>query len=615
MFCTKCGAQIPDGNLFCTSCGAKVEDQSANIKNIPTTQQPAPVQNDNAQAPAGNAPQQPEAEQQTNSVPAPDSGASVSEPTDAQPVTPPAPIFQPTTSQPTGFQPRGVQNSTPTPNTYFSQPPQSVPTVVANPSSKNKKNLIIICAIALAAVILVVVIFILLTSNHSNPSDDIVAAINDGNYSSAREIYRDKGDEIEDYTAIREAEQKQIDAVIEKLNSGEYDSEKAQKELDKIAKLPKVKDSALEEARNLVYKLESSEKSFNRAEEYLKDGDYYDAIYNYDNVIEEDANYKKAQEGKSKAIDGLRNNAIEEAKSRVESYGYSSALSYLQNQYDSSDYLKDDKKILEQINTYADEAVKKADTDCAEGNYNDAIESLTYCTESLSDGDAKTKIQQKIDDITKNMPTALNSIDVTNGERLYNGNYRDMTDVLGNEYTSNNKKYATLYSSKYYSDEIASGEFYLGKQYAQLQGTIAVESGADNIKANVQILNGTKVLYTSPTLTNKSKPIDIVVDVKDVEWLTIKVSYVPKSGNGSMNVILNDFNFYKEGSTGLKTPEETSKPESSAPEASKPETSKPESSKPEESSKPASSSPESKPESSAASKPESKPETSSKKPN
>lgn len=620
MFCTKCGAQIPDGNLFCTSCGAKVEDQSTNIKNITTPEQPVPVQNDNAQAPAVNAPQQPEAEQQTNNMPAPDSQAPVSQPTDTQPIAPQtpvsqptdtqpiapqAPIFQPMASQPTSFQPGVVQNNTPAPNTYFSKNPQPTSTVTANSSSNNKKNLIIISAIALAAVILIVVIFILLTSNHSNPSDDIVAAINSGDYSSARGIYLDRGDEIDDYTAIREAEQKQIDTVIEKLKSGEYDSEKAQKELDKIAKLPKIKSSAIEEASNLIYKLESSEKSFNNAEEYLKDGDYYSAIYNYDNVIEEDANYKKAQEGRSKAIDGLRNNVIEEAKDRVESYGYSSGLSYLQDNYNSSDYLKNDKKILEQINAYADEAIKKADTTCAEGNYDDAIRDLTYCTESLSDGDAKTKIQQKIDDITKNMPTTLNSFDMTNGERLYGAGYYDMTDVLGNKYTSNNKKYATLYVSKYTNNGTASGEFYLGKQFAQLQGTIAVRSGADNIKANVQILDGTKVLYTSPALTNKSKPIDIVVDVKDVEWLTIKIQYVNKSGDGSMDVILNDFNFYKEGSSGLKAVEETTAPEG----ASKPTASAPESSTPAESGT------ESKPESSAASKPESTTESTSKKSN
>ncbi|MFR2602852.1 MAG: zinc-ribbon domain-containing protein [Collinsella sp.] len=31
MYCTKCGAQIPDGSTFCTSCGARVggvEDQA-----------------------------------------------------------------------------------------------------------------------------------------------------------------------------------------------------------------------------------------------------------------------------------------------------------------------------------------------------------------------------------------------------------------------------------------------------------------------------------------------------------------------------------------------------------------------------------------------------------
>lgn len=53
MYCTKCGAQIPDGSMFCTSCGARVgaaEDQAEPVA--------FPVEDSTASAPAGqHAPQ------------------------------------------------------------------------------------------------------------------------------------------------------------------------------------------------------------------------------------------------------------------------------------------------------------------------------------------------------------------------------------------------------------------------------------------------------------------------------------------------------------------------------------------------------------------------------
>lgn len=48
MYCTKCGAQIPDGSTFCTSCGARVggaEDQAEPVA--------FPVEDATASAPAG----------------------------------------------------------------------------------------------------------------------------------------------------------------------------------------------------------------------------------------------------------------------------------------------------------------------------------------------------------------------------------------------------------------------------------------------------------------------------------------------------------------------------------------------------------------------------------
>ena len=63
-FCTKCGAQVPDGSVFCTSCGAPVNAAPASEQ--PAPQQPAPEQAAPAPAPApvpAPAPQQQQQQQ------------------------------------------------------------------------------------------------------------------------------------------------------------------------------------------------------------------------------------------------------------------------------------------------------------------------------------------------------------------------------------------------------------------------------------------------------------------------------------------------------------------------------------------------------------------------
>ena len=621
MFCENCGAKIADNDMFCQNCGKRIELPAA---------QPAPEQSVNQAEPETSV-QESEQTVQSEEIPAQQVTTAVAEPqqqqanpyaqqaqqqqanlyaqqAQQQQANPYAQQVQQPQANPYAQQaqqsqanPYAQQVQQPQTNPYAPQNPYSIQNgqqqVMQQPKKSNfkiSKKMIIIGSAILAVVIVAVIVICILVSNANNPVNKMINAINDGDYKTAEELYYNNYSALSDNKAVIDAIQAQVDAVEKGYKDGSIDYNTAMNKLDDISDLPMSYETTLSDVKSEMYELKSSADSLKKGDKYLKDKDYDNAIYYYGEVLEKDtANYKKAQEQKAKAVDGIRQKYLDEAKKDFDNGDYKYAISDLQDALNNT-YLDNDKKINEQIATYVDEIIKKSDEYFNNKDYENAVNLIDNTKNMFSeDSDNRKKLDTQLEKLNQEVPVKLSDIKFDSSNTDYFYRYQSGSkDVAGNEYNGDNV--CTMSVSKYHENAYAG--LYVNKDYKKIKGTVAVEKNnysdiGSNTKAYFEIVGDNKTLYKSEVLTNKSEPINFEVNIKNVEKLTIELVYVKNSGNSSMDVILADVELYSKDSSvsdaSANETSEVSKAESSKEEnsktASKPETSKPESSKAESS--------------------------------
>lgn len=589
MFCENCGAKIADNDMFCQNCGKRVE--------FPVTQ-PIPEQNVSQAEPEASA-QNSEQAVQAETVAAQQTAAAVAEPQQPQanPYTQQAQQPQQNSyAQQPQQNPYAQQIQQPQQNPYLQQNPyamQNGQQMAQQPKKSNfkiNKKMIIIGSVVLAVIIAAVIVIGVLVSNANNPVNKMINAINNGEYKTANELYYDNYKALSDNKAVIDAIQAQVDAVRKAYDDGSMDYDTAMDKLDDISDLPMSYETSLSEVRSEIRELKSSADYLKQGDEYLKKKEYSNAIYYYDEVLEKDTtNYKKAQEQRAKAIDGIRQEYLDEAKEEFDNGEYKYAISDLQSALDNK-YLTNDEKINAQIATYVDEIIKKSDEYFNNKDYENAVNLIDNIKSMFDEGsDNYTKLNAQLEKLNKEIPVKLQDIsfDSTNSNYFYR--YQSGSkDISGNEYNSDNV--CTMSVSKYH--ENAYADMYVNKGYKKIKGTIAVKDNnyssiSSDASAYFEVVGDKKTLYKSEALTNKSKPINFAVNIKDVDTLTIRLVYSKGSGSSYIYIILADVEIYSIDSS------EPDAPANEVSEASKVESSKEESSKTEESSKPESSKAES----------------------
>ena len=577
MFCENCGAKIADNDMFCQNCGKRIELPAA---------QPAPEQSVNQAEPETSV-QESEQTVQSEEIPAQQVTTAVAEPQQPQA----NPYAQ--QAQQSQANPYAQQVQQPQTNPYAPQNPYSIQNgqqqVMQQPKKSNfkiSKKMIIIGSAILAVVIVAVIVICILVSNANNPVNKMINAINDGDYKTAEELYYNNYSALSDNKAVIDAIQAQVDAVEKGYKDGSIDYNTAMNKLDDISDLPMSYETTLSDVKSEMYELKSSADSLKKGDKYLKDKDYDNAIYYYGEVLEKDtANYKKAQEQKAKAVDGIRQKYLDEAKKDFDNGDYKYAISDLQDALNNT-YLDNDKKINEQIATYVDEIIKKSDEYFNNKDYENAVNLIDNTKNMFSeDSDNRKKLDTQLEKLNKEVPVKLSDIKFDSSNTDYFYRYQSGSkDVAGNEYNGDNV--CTMSVSKYHENAYAG--LYVNKDYKKIKGTVAVEKNnysdiGSNTKAYFEIVGDNKTLYKSEVLTNKSEPINFEVNIKNVEKLTIELVYVKNSGNSSMDVILADVELYSKDSSvsdaSANETSEVSKAESSKEENSKAESNKAESSK------------------------------------
>ena len=413
MFCENCGAKIADNDMFCQNCGKRVE--------FPATQ-PIPEQNVSQAEPEASA-QNSEQAAQAETVAAQQTAAAVAEPQQPQanPYTQQAqqPQVNPYSQQPQQNpyaqqiqqpqqNPYAQQTQT---NQYLQQNPYAMPNgqqMAQQPKKSNfkiNKKMIIIGSVVLAVIIAAVIVICILVSNANNPVNKMINAINNGEYKTANELYYNNYNALSDNKAVIDAIQAQVDAVKKAYDDGSMDYDTAMDKLDDISDLPMSYETSLSEVRSEIRELESSADYLKQGDEYLKKKEYSNAIYYYDEVLEKDtANYKKAQEQRAKAIDGIRQEYLDEAKEEFDNGEYKYAISDLQNALDDN-YLTNDEKINAQIATYVDEIIKKSDEYFNNKDYENALDLIVNIKNMFDEGsDNYTKLNAQLEKLNKEIP-------------------------------------------------------------------------------------------------------------------------------------------------------------------------------------------------------------------
>lgn len=167
MFCTTCGAQLPDGARFCSKCGAPVAPAPK-----PAPEPPAPTPEPAAEQPAP-APAAPEPEPAaeapapkptTAAAPAPDAPKPPEAASEPVPATPPSPASPDAPRPPEGMEPTAAPSpapATPPAPNAAEKPAAPAATVPADtfvptpvPPKKSKKHLVIGIVVAIVVGVL-----------------------------------------------------------------------------------------------------------------------------------------------------------------------------------------------------------------------------------------------------------------------------------------------------------------------------------------------------------------------------------------------------------------------------------------------------------------------------
>ena len=137
----------------------------------------------------------------------------------------------------------------------------------------------------------------------------------------------------------------------------------------------------------------------------------------------------------------------------------------------------------------------------------------------------------------------LGSMNPCSGPNLSTNEYKE--DIYGNTFA----KGLEFYHSAWSSGTEESTEYVVNNKYVQFTATIMVHALRDDFEANLKIYADNKLVYDSGSLTKKSEPINISLDISDIKF--IRFDTYRTEGAGSIllsNPLLeNDENMIENG--------------------------------------------------------------------
>ena len=212
-----------------------------------------------------------------------------------------------------------------------------------------KKFLVIAISVLLIAALGTGGYFFLSNKASENYANQVVEALQSGDYSEAVAVFNDKIDD-KNMGTLEDNLLKRLDDLKNGYKSETIDYSVAIMEINTIRKFRISSLSGkINSVEQYIESINTSRTAFNTAQTLFDSGDYAEAINQYKQVIGEDPNYEQAKDGVKNATDQYRQTSLASAKEYADKSDYDQAIFILNS---SLDVIPNDSEITQQINIY-----------------------------------------------------------------------------------------------------------------------------------------------------------------------------------------------------------------------------------------------------------------------
>ncbi len=501
MFCKKCGVELVGENAFCPHCGEKVTVENTNANVIPSPEHKNEIE---------------------------------------QPCLQESNKYQTSTN---AYHPQMTENlSNPYPATDTNKSKEKK-------SGSHKKAVVgIVSGVTATAV---VVAGGIITYNVLNsPANQAVHLINDQKYDEAFAMYESSDKDPSIVNKITDSLVESLNSIKRDFTNKEITYDDAKNQLLEIQQFNfSDVQSLISEVSLYIERMQTSFTAYSNGIEALSQEKYSDAIWHLQGVIAEDPDYETAIDSLYEAIDKYIEQTLSETEKLASSKDYASALTKLNTAINQVKPLSknDEHKALEdKYNEYKtefiSEIIEQAQNEKSNQNYDKAVSIIQEAMNIVSD----ESLDAELVAIEEERPRKLEELKISESD-----NYIQITDlietndVVGNTYSPNNLFQISANADGWGSGYEGYADYFLNYKYKRLTGTIAVADSSATTNATLTIYGDKDIIWTSGTLNRTTPPKELDIDLSNVDWLEIKLTTDEEAPDGTLSVLLSNFQFTK----------------------------------------------------------------------
>lgn len=208
----------------------------------------------------------------------------------------------------------------------------------------NKKNNIIMGSALIILIFIVSIIFYV-----NNPVSKFKSAIADNNQAEATTLYNEKIKGNSDKEKkINMYLKDEVSKIENSFIEDKVDYDKAKKILETIKNTGLI-SSEVNTTIDKINRVNDSRSAFKKAEEFIKESDYVNAIKEYKNVIQDDKNYEKAKKQIQDNKDKYKEQVLKDAEESANSNDYDKAVSLIK---ESTSIIENDSDLNAKLAVY-----------------------------------------------------------------------------------------------------------------------------------------------------------------------------------------------------------------------------------------------------------------------